>query len=200
MVPAIDVARYLIRIAAPTEDEDADYLTHMRVHKLMYYIQGWHLASFNRPLFNGRIEAWRHGPVVKEVYTTLKEFAAATIPPHEGAEPSTLSEKDKIFIRGVWGQYKQYSATALRAMTHREDPWKNVYRAGSDGRGGDEITAEALLGYFSPRLKERIFKSDSKLNPSLWEATAAAMNEKRVCSVQEIRRDLQHSRTRADEG
>ncbi len=35
-----------------------------KLHKLLYYCQGHHLATFGRPLFSEQIYAWDMGPVV----------------------------------------------------------------------------------------------------------------------------------------
>src|SRR6476660_4904178 len=46
------IAKYLLTLAE-TEDEP-DPLTHLRLQKLMYYVQGWSLALRKRPAFAGR--------------------------------------------------------------------------------------------------------------------------------------------------
>ena len=197
MRPAIDVGRYLIHLASPTEDEDSDCLCNLRLQKLLYYVQGWHLASYAQPLFAERLEAWQHGPVVREIYSTFKQFGCSTIPPLEGKEPEDLPGKDKLSIRHIWEQYKQYSASALRAMTHRDGPWRNAYRScGPEGRCDAEITPDALREFFAPQLRERILRSNSAIDPTLWDSTTAAMTEGRVRTVREIRRELHHRRSR----
>ena len=113
MVSSLDVARYLIHLAAPSEDEDMDRLCHLRLQKLLYYVQAWHLAARNKPLFGERIEAWTNGPVVKDVYPAFSNYGGQSIPPKEGADLTSLSEQDKAFVRSVWEEYKRYSATAL---------------------------------------------------------------------------------------
>jgi uncharacterized phage-associated protein len=35
-----------------------------KLHKLLYYCQGHHLATFGLPLFDESISAWDMGPVV----------------------------------------------------------------------------------------------------------------------------------------
>src|SRR5688572_9971276 len=57
---ALDVARYLIQLAA-AEDEPEE-LSHLRLQKLLYYVQGWSLAQRGEAMFPDRIEAWAHGP------------------------------------------------------------------------------------------------------------------------------------------
>jgi uncharacterized phage-associated protein len=202
MIPAIDVARYLIHLAAPTEDEDADCLTHLRLQKLLYYVQAWHLAGQDKPFFTGRIEAWAKGPVVRPVYSAFGNRGCIPFPVSEGIEPASLSAKDKAFVRSVWDEYKQYSPTALTALTHREAPWKDTYTAfaGPDGRCSAEITHDAMRAYFTPRLRERLLRSDSRFDPVLLDKTLAAVREGRFRSVQEIRRELHHRRTGTNAG
>lgn len=47
-------------------------LNHMKLQKLIYYIDAWHLVFFYEPLINENFEAWVHGPVVREVWDFLK--------------------------------------------------------------------------------------------------------------------------------
>jgi uncharacterized phage-associated protein len=46
-------------------------LTHLKIQKMLYFAQGWHLAYFDVPLFEDPIEAWKYGPVVRPVYRAL---------------------------------------------------------------------------------------------------------------------------------
>jgi len=39
-----------------------------KLHKLLYYCQGHHLAAFGAPLFSQSISAWDMGPVVGELW------------------------------------------------------------------------------------------------------------------------------------
>jgi uncharacterized phage-associated protein len=200
MVAPIDVARYLIHLATPNDEEDADCLCHMRLQKLLYYVQGWHLASAGAPLFHGRIEAWKFGPVVEELYPVFKAYGYA-IPPSEGADPPTLTGKQKAFIKSVWDRYKRFSATALRDMTHQEQPWLDA-RGGipADVRSNSEITVPAMRAYFAQKLAERLKRYDARINPAMWVATAEAIATGRVRTTQEVRREFRHHRTGPDPG
>lgn len=85
MGKALDVARYLIGLAAG--EKEPDLLTHLRLQKLLYYVQGWHLGVFGRRMFDARIEAWTNGPVVREVFPSFADCKSEVIPPKEGREP-----------------------------------------------------------------------------------------------------------------
>ena len=40
----------------------------MKLQKIVYYSQAYHLVRYGQPLFSERIEAWRNGPVVRDLY------------------------------------------------------------------------------------------------------------------------------------
>ena len=121
MAKAIDVATYLIRLA--DVESEPDPLSHLRLQKLLYYVQGWSLALRKSAMFPERIEAWAHGPVVPTVYHEFSQYKSFVIPPHEWPYTKTLKKLEEKFAADVWEVYKEYSATSLRKMTHQEDPW-----------------------------------------------------------------------------
>lgn len=55
-----DVAEYIL--------EQYGEMTAMKLQKLVYYCQAWHLAWDGEPLFRESIEAWANGPVVPALY------------------------------------------------------------------------------------------------------------------------------------
>jgi uncharacterized phage-associated protein len=59
-----DVAAYILAEQGP--------VTHMKLQKLVYYCQGWHLAWDEKPLFDEPIEAWANGPVCPALYEVLQ--------------------------------------------------------------------------------------------------------------------------------
>jgi uncharacterized phage-associated protein len=143
-----DVANVLLRLASL--EEEPDYLTHLRLQKLMYYVQAWSLALRKRPAFQGRIEAWAHGPVVKELFSKLADYKSNPIPHDALKKSSPVSEQDYQFILSVWEQYKGFTAFALRSMTHNETPWIQARNGfGPADACSSEITHEAMRSYFS---------------------------------------------------
>lgn len=61
---ALDVAAYILNKQGP--------MTHMKLQRLVYYSQAWHLVWEDKPLFAERIEAWAGGPVIPVLYEALK--------------------------------------------------------------------------------------------------------------------------------
>jgi uncharacterized phage-associated protein len=199
MVSALDVARYLIHLASPEETEDADCLSPLRLQKLLYYAQGWHLAAYGTPLFTGRIEAWTYGPVVREVYQNFRDYRCQGIPPNQGWEPDNLSARQKAFIRSVWEEYKRYSVTALIDMTHSEAPWRTARGPLGPSEGSDaEITPESLRSFFEPLLKEKLVKADPRINLSIWQKSAEAIAAGKTQTLEDIRGALRRGSAGTD--
>lgn len=145
MSKAEATARYLIHLAR-TEPEP---LTHLRLQKLLYYVQGYALALLNRPLFEDAIEAWRHGPVVRSVYHVFADYEDAPLPAREGCELVHLNDEEKDFVQSVWEEHKRYSASALREKTHNEEPWRHVWdNRPSDDRCSERIDHDLLRDFF----------------------------------------------------
>ena len=69
-ITASAVADYFLALANECEEP----ITNMKLNILVYYAQAWHLALFNRPLFADEIEAQVHGPILRTVYDTYRQF------------------------------------------------------------------------------------------------------------------------------
>lgn len=57
---AVTVAEYILTKQGP--------MSAMKLHRLLYLGQAWHLAWDGEPLFDAEIHAWANGPVVPEIY------------------------------------------------------------------------------------------------------------------------------------
>jgi uncharacterized phage-associated protein len=130
----------------------------LALHKLLYYCQGHHLATFNQPLFDEPISAWDHGPVVGEVWYAQDR---GTKPP---ASPE-LGEAQLNTIGYVLSRYGGLSGQDLMHLTHSEDPWRladanrkpgtsnrieqswirEYFLANRDNQGLDKSQVDALL-------------------------------------------------------
>jgi len=61
---ALQIARHIVRESRTTGEP----ITNLKLQKLLYYCQGWHLAYHEKVLFSDPIQAWVHGPAVPNVY------------------------------------------------------------------------------------------------------------------------------------
>lgn len=145
MRTALDVAKWFIAWA---EVEDAE-VSNLKLQKLLYYAQGHFQGQNGVSLFEGTIQAWKHGPVVPEVYHEMKSYGQAPIEPDDFIGEDGFPWEDyrdvERFLIDVWDRYAIYSAWALRNKTHEESPWRDAFT----GEQGVEIGDVALKDYFS---------------------------------------------------
>ena len=143
---AADVARYFLSLS---DEEAGDTISNLKLQKLLYYAQGFHLAIFEAPLFAEPIEAWVHGPVVPEIYRAYKDCGAEAIPAPSGFDPMQLDQPTRELLDEVYDVYGQYSAWKLRNMTHVEAPWVDARKQSLNA----QIDPAALGSYFKTLLK-----------------------------------------------
>lgn len=93
-----------------------------KLHKLLYYAQGHHLATFGKPLFSETISAWDMGPVVGQLWYAEKN---GTEPP---GELPPLGEAELNTVGYVISRYGRLSGQDLEHLTHSEMPWQRANR------------------------------------------------------------------------
>lgn len=123
MIPCREVAKYLLSLA---DDDAGDLISNLKLQKLVYYAQGFHLAMYNEPLFPEDIYAWTHGPVVPELYREYRQYGPGSIPVPTDLDPAIYDERTGKLLDEVYGVYGQFSAWKLRSMTHEEPPWQEA--------------------------------------------------------------------------
>lgn len=143
MSPAINIVKYFL---AQVDNEDADSISNMKLQKLLYYAQGFHLALFDIPLFPEPIEAWAHGPVVPDVYHRLKHFGSKPVELDQDVDfDASLGSETEELLDEVYSVYGQFSAAALRNMSHDEPPWMQTAQ-------GSVISHQLMRDFFKTRL------------------------------------------------
>lgn len=125
MLNVMDVANFLIYLMPEEENE----LTNLKLNKLMYFAQGHSLQRNNIPLFHEDIQAWKHGPVIPQVYHNFKAYKNAPITRLCGEfDISKFNDDEKELLVDVAREYGQYTGKTLRSMTHKAGtPWSQVY-------------------------------------------------------------------------
>lgn len=142
MLACQDVANYFLSQV----DEDAgDLISNLKLQKLVYYAQGFHLAMYDEPLYPEPIEAWNHGPVVPILYRSFKAHGAQPLPCPADLDFSIYSSQTKELLDEVYTVYGQFSAWKLRNMTHEELPWK-------EAQPFETISLESMKDYFKTLL------------------------------------------------
>ncbi|WP_176357777.1 Panacea domain-containing protein [Mycobacterium persicum] len=140
-----DVARYILHRSAP--------MSSMKLQKLAYYAQGWHLAFDGEPLFDSKIEAWANGPVVRDLYNAHRGLFTI----HENTlgqfDENSLTTAEKETVDAVLEAYGDMDAHRLSNLTHSERPWIEAREGLADGtRGEAEISQASMLEFFDALL------------------------------------------------
>ena len=145
MVSAQNVAEYFLYSDGQTQSSEG--ISNLKLQKLVYYAQGFYMAIFGEPLFDEEISAWTHGPVVESLYHTYKENGKNPIPAPEIFDSTEVFTDDQLrLLEEIEEVFGQFSAWALREMTHEEKPWKDHEEL------SDVIPKDEILEYFLTRI------------------------------------------------
>lgn len=114
----LDVAKAILSYQA---------MSHKKLQKLCYYAQTWSYGVTGRPLMHTHFEAWIHGPVAPELYSTFKTYGWDKIPKTD-TFPESMSgdEEVKTFLSEIFRIYGDMSGDELELLTHEESPWLNA--------------------------------------------------------------------------
>ncbi len=109
-------------------------LTPMKLQKLLFYTQSWHLKLYNEPLFDDFFAKWRYGPVIPSLYHEIKEYGSRPITslistlvntnPGFAVVTPRISNDDvraKTLIEKICSVYGPLKGTQLSHLTHQPD-------------------------------------------------------------------------------
>lgn len=122
-------------------------ISSMKLQKLLYYIQAWHLAITDQPLFEEDFLGFADGPVVYSVWKARQDFATRR---HTVAKQlPELSHDASVIIELVLSEYGGRSGDELSALTHTETPWKDSRDGLREGQQGRRpVTKESMARFF----------------------------------------------------
>jgi uncharacterized phage-associated protein len=110
--------------------KDESALSIMSILKLAYIAHGWRLEMKNEPLFDNRIEAWQHGPVVPDVYSAFRPQGIVPTKSVEGY-PVPTDGTDVDFLEQIYKIYGHLSPFRLSELTHvAGGPWETARKWG----------------------------------------------------------------------
>ena len=148
----VAIANYFIEKARA----DGKHLSIFQLVKLVYLAHGWCLGYTGEPLIRTKAKAWRHGPVVEEVYNAFRPQGIHNIDRPVGEIEPDWSDADKqTIVDAVYEQYSNLHPFTLSAMTHqRGTPW-----AKTEGRHYAPIDDETIREYYARRVGQKRQKS-----------------------------------------
>ncbi|HAF36720.1 MULTISPECIES: Panacea domain-containing protein [Sphingobacterium] len=137
-------------------------MSHLKLQKLLFYCEAYHLAYFNSSLIDEEFEAWVHGPVCREVFDIYKSKAVLYKDlVFEGDKGDVLKQIDALglssdqvdLLNDVLNTLNSWSAFELESATHREYPWIQA-RAGvpAGDKCANKISKETMRDFYKSEL------------------------------------------------
>ena len=123
----------------------------LKLQKLLYYCQAWHLTLLGKRLINEDVEAWTHGPVFPSQYTRFEPYLKSeeisndidlTVPEFNKESLNVL--KEILIIYGT--ELDGY----LEFLSHSEEPWIGA-RGSLEAHelSNNIITNKAMVDFYS---------------------------------------------------
>lgn len=124
MIDVMKLAEHVIWYA----DANKQPITHLKLQKILYYLQGEFLKRYHKPLFDAEIQAWPYGPVVPDVYYQLCSNGALPLysdakSTDDKADLRELDADENNTIRSKLNELLPQTARQLVTKTHQEKPW-----------------------------------------------------------------------------
>ncbi|MEK4512844.1 Panacea domain-containing protein [Paenibacillus sp. FSL K6-2524] len=147
---SVDVAKWFIVNNHDVTSESWD--SKIKLQKLIFYSQAMHLAKAEEPLFPDKIEAWRYGPVVREVNRQVEHEHLIPTVNFQGANFDCVDSDIIHLLKTVNFIYGHKTSHELVGLTHSEEPWKALEEKALRAEN-PVITLDSIRSYYRP-LKE----------------------------------------------
>ncbi len=135
-------------------------MSHLKLQKLLFYCDAYHLAYFDEELVTDKFQAWVHGPVSKKVFDSFKDKSILY------ADLSFVGDKENILqlfskltsgqqelINDVLSVLSQWTSMQLETSTHKEAPWIEARNGvGIGDRCCNEISKATTKSYYKSEL------------------------------------------------
>ena len=144
-ITVFDVAKYFLD---RVDIGAGGVMTHLKLQKMCYYAQAWHLVFTDKLMFAQEFQAWNHGPVCPELWYDYKEYGWQPIPRPEQFD-AVFSAEQNDTLEEVWDAYGRFYAKYLERLTHKEEPWIQARRNCIPGEYcTNEISHQSMKDYY----------------------------------------------------
>ncbi len=128
--------------------ERGENLTPLKLQKLMFYADAWHLALYGTEITDEQFQAWVHGPVALSQFHRFKDLKWRPI--MVDVEKPALDEHLRKHLDEIIDVFGSETAVALEIMTHEEKPWLEAREGiASDEPCKNYISKEVTRSYYS---------------------------------------------------
>jgi uncharacterized phage-associated protein len=152
-IDSIELAKLLLAKAGP--------MPHLKLQKLLYYVEAWHLAILGESIVDDRFRAWMHGPVSTKVWHAFKNstspvFSKIMLASREVKQAishaeARLDPAQLALIEDVLAEYGKLDAYSLEAQTHSEEPWIRARHGTPPDKVSNAIISKELMKKFYSR-------------------------------------------------
>ena len=122
------------------------WMTSMQLQKMLYYVQSWHLAVTDEPLFPEHFKAYADGPLIPQVWHARRD--QSTRRADQDLSGIALDELSSNLIDLVVASYGSHSGDELSALTHTETPWVEARGGLPDGAPSSTALSEESMANF----------------------------------------------------
>ena len=154
MYSVMDIASYFIKKAIA----EKNYLTPIQVMKLCYFAHGYKLAIDDTPLVDETVQAWKYGPVFKDLYHVLKLYGNKQInriPILFENDEDVIKDDDIEILDAVFESLADMDGMSLSDLTHEENsPWHQAWEAQGKNTKYTPIENESIKNYFQGMLND----------------------------------------------
>lgn len=137
-------------------------ITPLALQKALYYIQGFYFAFYKSFLFPEECQAWRHGPVYKDVYFRYRDYKFDPIESGGAIDEALFSSSEKAIFESVAKHVCCYSGKILEKFTHSETPWLLTRGELLENQLSDRVISKEEIGKYFESVKGKY----SMINPN----------------------------------
>ncbi|WP_406678477.1 Panacea domain-containing protein [Moorella sp. ACPs] len=146
-----DVADFFL---SKVDNEAGSAITPLKLQKLLYYAQGWHLSFFDAPLFTSDFQAWVHGPVCPEIYHKYRDYGWRSLEKVEENMDAAFDTSQVELLNAINEVYGMFDAKVLERMTHKDEPWREARRGYQASEHCQEIISKESIKKYFKTLRE----------------------------------------------
>lgn len=135
-------------------------MSHLKLQKLLFYCDAYHMAYFGEELITDEFEAWAHGPVSRTIYNSLKDksilysdlsFTDNGVNPDDEIKKLTTDQQE--VIADIMGELSTWTGSQLEASTHLEYPWIEARKGYGEGaKCSVRISKKTTLEFYKKEL------------------------------------------------
>lgn len=133
-------------------------ISNMKLQKIVFYCQAYHIAYYGETLIDGHFEAWKHGAVLPSLYREYKVYKSDNILIYDEQRfhdlKNQFNEYLLSFLSKILTIFGEMSPSEIRRKNHSELPWLEARRGYAPNENCHEVINEnTMYSFYSSLLK-----------------------------------------------